>query len=665
MNIPLDWINDGVIDCVTGVDELDNIWPTCKLSDRFLRVPDNTTCNNVFLCKQGSLDFVELDLLCDGKEDCGEEGTVCLASRHTPKLFMSPISFRGFKLLFYCLPGMKDMERLKDPCVDHDAIIRPDTPFFGLGKSPKLKIPEVTVNCRNVFGELYVYLSCLGRCINSSCFLPRLSHSSCPDNFPDKTAALAKDGYLTFVVKVREEFHNRIFLCTNKKCVNFDKVCNLVDDCGDSSDEAKCTNHFQCNTSKFYIPHSKKCDGIIDCMDNSDECNLECGKKIISGIILKVLAWVFGGFAVLMNLASLFTVIHGPLNKSNSALINRTFKILINVGDLMTGIYLLLISFMDSVYFGGSYCQNQLTWLYSDMCAVLGILNSIGATLSLFSMTYLSVFRAVSLKTQRIELMEKMSLKIGVIVGIIVLSSAIISCTPLLSTFDDFFVNGMAYNKKISLFIGAADKKDHLDVFDAYFGKISQRKISWKDILGLVNLMFTDDYGKIDKRKIHFYGNEGVCLFKYFVKSNDPQKIFVWMVLSVNFMCFVTISACYSVISNSANKTRRFVINMMPAIKSGRSDRRTRRLQRNVTRIIATDLVCWIPFIFICVMHFFEVIDATFLYTISSLVILPVNSFINPFLYDDFMIKIIRRIKNVIGLKLRNIFSHTNSSNIM
>ena len=648
-------------DCVSGVDELDHIWPTCKLSNRYRRVPDNTTCNNVFLCKQGSLDFVELDLLCDGKEDCGKEGSVCLASRHTPKLLVSPISFRGIKFLFYCLPGMKDIERLKDPCIDQETIISPDTPVLGLGKSPKLKIPEITVNCENVFGELYVYLSCLGKCINSTCVLPPLSYDSCPDDFPDKTVALAKDGYLTFVVKVRDEFHNRIFLCKNNKCVNFDKVCNLVDDCGDSSDEANCTNHFQCNTSKFYIPHPKKCDGTIDCMDHSDECNNKCGKQIISGIILKAFAWVIGGFSVLMNFALLWGDMREPWNMRNSALINRTFKILINVGDLMTGLYLLLISFVDTFYFGNRYCQNQLTWISSNMCAFLGILNSIGATFSLFSMMYLSVFRVVSIKTLEIEMIENIKWKIIVMVGIIIFSSATIACTPLLSTFDDFYVNGMVYSKNISLFIGAADKKDHLDVIDAYFGKISRRETSWKDIQSLINLMFTDDYGKIYKRKVHFYGNEGVCLFKYFVKSNDPQRIFVWVVLSVNFVCFVTISACYCVISREANQARRLVINMMPGIESGRRDRRIGRLQRNVTRIIASDLVCWIPFIFICVFHSFEVIDATFLYPISSVVILPVNSFINPFLYDDLIIENLCRIKKFIGLKLQITTTVTNA----
>ena len=75
------WLEDGITDCLTGEDELHDIWPTCKLSHGTRRVFDNTTCNNVYLCKQGSSVHVELDQLCDGKDNCGEEASVCLASQ--------------------------------------------------------------------------------------------------------------------------------------------------------------------------------------------------------------------------------------------------------------------------------------------------------------------------------------------------------------------------------------------------------------------------------------------------------------------------------------------------------------------------------------------------------------------------------------------------------
>ena len=655
LTIPVAWLNDGITDCLSGVDESNTIWPTCKLSSKYRPVPNNTTCKNVFLCKQGSLDFVELDLLCDGREDCGAERSVCMASRLTPKLFVSPPSSQGLTFMFYCLPGLKTMERLTDPCIE-DTFISSDQPLFGLGKLPKLKTPDVIVNCGNVFGELYVYLSCLNRCANYSCILTPLSHDSCPKDYHEKVFTLAKDGYLTFVVKHREEYHNRFFLCKNKKCVNLDKVCNLANDCGDGSDETNCTNHFQCITSKFYIPHVKKCDGNIDCMDYSDECNQECNKEIIAGAGLKALAWAIGGTAFCLNFVCLWNAIREPWADRKSALVNRTFKILINFGDMMTGLYLLLIALVDSAFYRGNYCQNQLTWLTSEACAFLGMLNIIGANISLFSMTFLSVFRVVSIKLNGAECIERVEFKMIVIVIIIILASMAIACTPLFSTLVDFYVNGMAYDRYMGLFIGVANKKNHLDVIDAYYGKISQRKISWKEIEGLLNLMFTDDYGKINRKKVHFYGNEGVCLFKYFVKRNDPQRYYVWMILTVDFMCFVVISMSYLLIITGAKRSSNNVKQMMPKINSKNLDFQTARLQHRITQIVVTDLCCWIPFIGICVLHSLEVIDATFLYSISSVVILPINSVFNPLMYDNFIIGRLSCVKQFIGSKLSIFF---------
>ena len=45
---------------------------------------------------------------------------------------------------------------------------------------------------------------------------------------------------------------------------------------------------------------------------------------------------------------------------------------------------------------------------------------------------------------------------------------------------------------------------------------------------------------------VGFYGSDGVCLFKYFVKSGDSQQNFVWVILFINFSCFMLIMACYS-----------------------------------------------------------------------------------------------------------------------
>ena len=72
--------------------------------------------------------------------------------------------------------------------------------------------------------------------------------------------------------------------------------------------------------------------------------------------------------------------------------------------------------------------------------------------------------------------------------------------------------------------------------------------ISWNSVRSLINGMFTNTHGGVSHGTLGFYGNDPVCLFKFFVSSDEPHNVYSWSLLATNFVCFGVISISYLVI---------------------------------------------------------------------------------------------------------------------
>ena len=128
-----------------------------------------------------------------------------------------------------------------------------------------------------------------------------------------------------------------MFVCENQNCVPYSKVCNLIDDCGDGTDEDMCSNHFLCNASiaitKEYIPKSSVCDGVYYCPDFSDEM-ICCEKQLFNEIPLRLSSWVIGGTAVLLNgIIPIRNIATIRRIRTSSALTDKILITLISLGD--------------------------------------------------------------------------------------------------------------------------------------------------------------------------------------------------------------------------------------------------------------------------------------------------------------------------------------------
>ncbi|KAL5267083.1 hypothetical protein ACHWQZ_G004199 [Mnemiopsis leidyi] len=655
---PLTWVLDGEVDCVDGVDEDASSWRVC--GDGVLRryVEKGDECEDVMICPGGFPGFVRLGNVCSDRDACGGKLEVCKSAqpnnrRNSYKVESGKLLKEDYIPLSYCIKGMESMQELYGPCTK-ETLTYPSHETYGVQAGTHILLPTRHTNCDGLYGEEYLYQSCLGRCPDSPCPLqtpPRYEH--CPDQFPERVGTLADNSYLTFFVRsLRGEFRNDFFVCKDgQKCIEYSRVCDLIEDCHDGSDEILCTNSFQCSSDKSHshLPISSKCDGKVDCADLSDECNDQCSRRLISSAHLRNFSWVFGILAVGAN-SFVIVRLAMSLRKCRTAA-SFTKKIMVglmSIGGFLIGIYLQLISIADSIYFKDTFCLHQIHWLTSYGCSSLGVISTFASQISLFAMLGLSLTRATRFcKSSRIssEVTRRTVTVTMIMVFFITVTSLLLALVPLLELFQEHFVLSMKYSQNFKLFVGFSDKSVHLDVLQAYYGRVGQLngQLSWKNIDNLLHGMFTHHGNEVDnqigKTKVPFYGSSPLCLSKFSIDEAGPHFQFIRTVLGLDVTCISIIAVIYLITTcTEALFCARRSAKQTNTDKSQGYHSRAEGRELNIAIMAGVGVASWSIFILLCAIPSIQLVDMRKHDSTCFMIFQGLIAVVNPLIYSGIVL---------------------------
>ena len=626
---------DDKIDCIDGYDE----FAVCGVSP--------------FRCFDG-LKNISSSYVCDGKTDCEDNSDECAADCKTSCVTcLNSSESEMFLPSKQVCDGIFDCYSASDECLCD----------FNLHK-------ELT-DCQPIFEE-----TSYKACIESEEFTS--SHSSfkifivssqpprlklCDSRLGEIDAILCNGRPECNDYSDEESCVNPHPLFRDNQCYSYflmgDRYCDGVEDsawklinnsnCPKGFDEKLCPKRFKCEAKgNVSIDILQKCDGKPDCDDHSDEndCSsnylFSSNTEMIANPVLKSAFWIMGFVVVLSNICVIVVTSSFVKKKKGKISDNFIFQHIIilniSIADFLMGVYLITIA-AYSAKFSGYYGSVDSKWRSSLQCSVIGCIAVISSQASCFFMVVLTAFRLVNIFWP-LKFLSASLISWKICLGLSWLFSLCLAIAPILNVTSTYFVHTLSFT---SMFHkdGEVSLRELWAFMCTYANWNNKTLINYRSALKSTE-MFLEEHlpHSAPVQMFGYYAETSVCMPRFYVVLGDPSWEYTLSVITVNFICFLFIAVSYILIFRHSSKSS-------AEVRNSKSDKQAAKIQKRVTRIVATDFLCWIP---ICIMAYVRlgVEFENIVYQITAVLLLPINSALNPFLFSSLPDKLIKLCKRLL-----------------
>ena len=455
------------------------------------------------------------------------------------------------------------------------------------------------------------------------------------------------------------------FRCDSNKfeIIKTSKVCDFHIDCEDQSDEKYCsiTTHFNCSAEHpVSIDRKKVNDDELDCADLSDECkenSISSAEQMIKNYYLRQYVWITFVFVILSNafvLKNNFEKLKNVVDKRSTKYYNLLFVLNLSFSDVIFGFVLGAIA-ITSNKFSGLYCTKDLEWRSSLSCNIIGIITLVSSQASMNILVLLTGFRLYTVYKP----FKSLDIKIKKVYFLLLACWIIplfLSLIPVV--FQKEFTQEMVISSNILLsnknFDRVIKPKDLYKVasnIENVWTQSKHKSIPYsKRIKNVGN--YKDWYFNshslrdlhpnisIDVKKVFgFYSSSSVCLPDFYSKNHTVSKFTVaLMVLNLCLITFIIIGYVLIFKKNNSRKTDKIYKN---------KSKNENAMLIKVSLIVATDIACWLPIIVFSFVNFYGYQIPDIIHSLTSIVLLPINSLLNPIIYSTLDVILAKKLKKV------------------